>query len=121
MVMLCVQGSESEARKRLPQGMSPPWKVTLPLLIEAYLVSCVHKGNALPNIDLSGKSLQVPTCQTTVPFWCILHAAVPELHDLLQVMLLSDGSVTRHLQLLTDLPVQVVSLCSVSHQSNAWH
>lgn len=43
------QGSESEARKRLPQGMSPPWKV----------------------------------------------------------MLLSDGSVTRHLQLLTDLPVQV--------------
>ena len=27
----------------------------------------------------------------------------------LQVMLLSDGSVTRHLQLLTDLPVQVVS------------
>ncbi|DBA78399.1 TPA: hypothetical protein ACH3X2_007900 [Trebouxia sp. C0005] len=43
------QGSESDARKRLPQGMSPPWKV----------------------------------------------------------MLLSDGSVTRHLQLLTDLPVQV--------------
>lgn len=26
----------------------------------------------------------------------------------MQVMLLSDGSVTRHLQLLTDLPVQVV-------------
>ena len=37
MVMLCVQGSESDARKRLPQGMSPPWKVTLPLLIEVYL------------------------------------------------------------------------------------
>ncbi len=50
----------------------------------------------------------------------VLHAVVPELHDLLQVMLLSDGSVTRHLQLLTDLPVQVVSLCRMSHQSKAW-
>ena len=29
--------------------------------------------------------------------------------DVVQVMLLSDGSVTRHLQLLTDLPVQVVT------------
>ena len=56
MVMLCVQGSESEARKRLPQGMSPPWKVTLPLLIEVYLVCCVQKGNALPDEDLSDTS-----------------------------------------------------------------
>ena len=66
--MLCAQGSESEARKRLPQGMSPPWKVTLPLFIEVYLVCCVHKGNALPDIDLSDTCRQVPTCQTKVPF-----------------------------------------------------
>lgn len=36
-------------------------------------------------------------------------------------MLLSDGSVTRHLQLLTDLPVQVVSpavfAAAVSHKT----
>ena len=37
------------------------------------------------------------------------------LRDLLQVMLLSDGSVTRHLQLLTDLPVQVVSRIRAMH------
>ena len=44
MVMLCVQGSESEARKRLPQGMSPPWKVILPLLIEVYLHAVYTKA-----------------------------------------------------------------------------
>jgi len=75
----------------------------------------------LPDIDLSDTSKQVSTCQTTVPFRCVLHAAVPKLRDLLQVMLLSDGSVTRHLQLLTDLPVQVVSLCSMSHKQRAMH
>lgn len=74
----------------------------------------------MPDIDLSDTSRQVPTCQTTAPFHSPVHAAVLNLQDLLQVMLLSDGSVTRHLQLLTDLPVQVVSLCSMSHKSNAW-
>ena len=82
----CMQGNETQARKRLPADMAPPWKVG-------------HCASSMANAHLT---------------WLSIVALLPNMNHhvvaaLLQVMLLSDGSVTRHLQLLTDLPVQVVS------------
>ena len=85
------QGSESEAKRRLPADMSPPWKV----------------GHEYLGWGYAFWQSSISLMSTVAHTWCKCLVA-------LQVMLLSDGSVTRHLQLLTDLPVQVVSSAGAS-------
>ena len=70
----------------LPRMLNPPWKVDL-------------SRRCNRTLDASCNSLQMQ-----LAYRCCLQSPW-----LLQVILLSDGSVTRHLQLMTNLDVKVVS------------